>query len=102
MRGAAVSVMGNIAEGYGRNAIGDYIRYCEIARGSLAELGSYIEFSQERQLINSADVVKFLDLYNQNWNSLGALIRSLKKQKLDGNWDRSYTSIREDSETYNS
>jgi four helix bundle protein len=48
MRGAAVSVMGNIAEGYGRNAIGDYIRYCEIARGSLAELGSYIEFSQER------------------------------------------------------
>jgi hypothetical protein len=27
MRGAAVFVLGNIAEGYGRNAIGDYIRY---------------------------------------------------------------------------
>lgn len=46
MRGAAVSVFGNIAEGYGRSAIGDYIRFCEIARGSLTELGSYIEFCQ--------------------------------------------------------
>jgi four helix bundle protein len=26
VRGAAVSVFGNIAEGYGRNAIGDYIQ----------------------------------------------------------------------------
>jgi four helix bundle protein len=47
MRGAAVSVFGNIAEGYGWNAIGDYIRFCEIARGSLAEVGSYIEFCNE-------------------------------------------------------
>ena len=46
MRGAAVSVFGNIAEGYGRSAIGDYIRFCEIARGSLTELGSYIEVCQ--------------------------------------------------------
>jgi four helix bundle protein len=42
MRGASVSVFGNIAEGYGRNTLGDYIRFCEIARGSLSELGSYV------------------------------------------------------------
>jgi four helix bundle protein len=100
MRGAAVSVFGNVAEGYGRNAIGDYIRFCEIARGSLAELGGYIEFCQERKMLKSADEKQLLDLYNHTWNTLGALIRSLKEKKLDGTWDRSYKAAREAEELY--
>jgi len=100
MRGAAVSVFGNVAEGYGRNAIGDYIRFCEIARGSLAELGSYIEFCQEREMLKSEDEKQLLDLYNHTWNTLGALIRSLKEKKLDGSWDRTYKAAREAGEVY--
>ena len=100
VRGAAVSVFGNIAEGYGRGAIGDYIRFCEIARGSLAETGSYIEFCQERKMLNPAQGTQLLDLYNHAWNTLGALIRSLQKKKLDGSWDRAYQA-QEEEETYN-
>jgi four helix bundle protein len=100
MRGAAVSVFGNIAEGYGRNALGDYIRFCEIARGSLAELGSYIEFCQERKLLKPTDETRLLDLYNQTWNTLGALIRSLQEKKLDNTWDRTYKALKEDQELY--
>jgi four helix bundle protein len=100
MRGAAVSVFGNIAEGYGRNAIGDYIRFCEIARGSLAELGSYIEFCQKQNMLQSQDEAKLLDLYNHAWNTLGALIRSLRKKKLDGSWDRTYQAVKEEQEVY--
>ncbi len=100
MRGAAVSVYGNIAEGYGRNAIGDYIRFCEIARGSLSELGSYIEFCKERKLLKPADEAQLLELYNHTWNTLGALIRSLKEKKLDGSWDRTYKATQEDRELY--
>ena len=100
MRGAAISVFGNIAEGYGRNALGDYIRFCEIGRGSLAELGSYIEFCQARQMLKSSDETQLLDLYNQTWNTLGALIRSLQNKKLDDSWDRTYTTIKEDQELY--
>lgn len=99
MRGAAVSVFGNIAEGYGRGAIGDYIRFCEIARGSLSEVGSYIEFCRGKKLLKPEQVSPILSLYNHAWNTLGALIRSLREKQLDGTWDRTYR-IEEESEPY--
>jgi four helix bundle protein len=43
MLGSKSSVKANIAEGYCRNALRDYIRFCGIARGSLGELGSQIQ-----------------------------------------------------------
>lgn len=101
MRGAAVSVFGNIAEGYGRNALGDYIRFCEIARGSLSELGSYIEFCQERQILKPTIERELLDLYNHTWNTLGALIRSLREKKMDdGSWHQTYRALDEEHEPY--
>jgi four helix bundle protein len=101
MRGAAISVYGNIAEGYGRNTLGDYIRFCEIARGSLSELGSYVEFCQERRVLKSADERQLLDLYNHTWNTLGALIRSLREKKMDnGSWHQTYRSLEEEHGLY--
>jgi four helix bundle protein len=101
IRGAATSVFGNIAEGYGRNAIGDYIRFCEIARGSLAETGSYMEFCQEREMLKPDEERRLCDLYNQTWNTLGALIRSLRKKRSDGSWDKSYQPIKDEEAAYN-
>jgi four helix bundle protein len=100
MRGAAVSVFGNIAEEYGRNAIGDYVRFCEIARGSLAEVGSYVEFCQERRMFTDQASAELQSKYNHCWNTLGALIRSLRQKKLDGSWDRGQ-ALRENEDSYN-
>jgi four helix bundle protein len=42
MREAAVSIPGNIAEGYGRSHRGDYLHHLSIARGSLMELDTHL------------------------------------------------------------
>jgi len=45
MRGAAVSVAANIAEGYERNSDKDFVRFLFIAKGSLGELRTHLEIA---------------------------------------------------------
>ena len=97
MKEASVSTYANIAEGYGRSTASDYARFCEVARGSLAELGSYLEFCRERNLLAVSDAQPAYELYNYTWNTLGALIRSLSQKNAEGTWER---ALREETVPY--
>lgn len=90
MRGAAISVFGNIAEGYTQGAIGSYIRHCEISRGSLGELISHVHFCEQGGLFTSEDRERVNPLCNEVQRMLGSLIISLQKKRRAGDWDRSY------------
>jgi len=88
MRGAAISVTGNIAEGYARGALGDYIRFCEIARGSLAELGTYIQDCERWSLVTGDELENIVSLYGETSYLLNQLLRSLYKKRPEGTWER--------------
>jgi four helix bundle protein len=47
LRRSVQSIPANIAEGYGRFYYQDNIRFCYIARGSLEEMRSHLEFARE-------------------------------------------------------
>jgi four helix bundle protein len=89
MLGSASSTKANIAEGYCRNSLGDYIRFCEIARGSLGELGSQIQDCERWDLLNKDEAQKLTHLFGDTSYFLENLIKSLRAKRKDGTWDRS-------------
>ncbi|MDW8326925.1 MAG: four helix bundle protein [Anaerolineales bacterium] len=87
MLGASASVHGNIAEGYCRNRLGSYVNSCEIARGELGELISYIHQCEQEGLIAGEAAGRINLLCNNLWPALGGLIATLDKKLRSGEWD---------------
>ena len=93
---SAVSVAANIAEGYNRGSIREYLQFLNIARGSLAEVEYYVLFSQDAGLLSSEAVKELSILVDDTGNLLLGLIRSLQAE--DGG--RRTRLIREESPPY--
>jgi four helix bundle protein len=59
---AAVSILGNIAEGSGRTSSADFSRFVEIAYGSLMETVSHLSIARRRKFVSDE---AFEDTYQQ-------------------------------------
>lgn len=77
---AAASVPANIAEGKGRVHTGDYLRQLAIARGSLAEVDTFIELAAR---LGFCDVTKGRELWDEI-QQIGRMLNSLINKIREG------------------
>lgn len=83
---SAQSISANIAEGYSRRSIHEYIQHVYVALGSLSEtLTRAIGFKAANQI--SQEQFQELDtLHYEVENNLWRLLESLEKKRDDGSW----------------
>lgn len=86
---AAFSVSANIAEGYGRSSLGDYVRFLEIAGGSLNEVENALHFMERNGVCPDTALTNAKALRWKTGNLLFGLARSLRlKLKNHEDWQR--------------
>ncbi len=79
MRRAAVSVPSNIVEGCARESQGEYLRFLEIAFGSLRELHYQFNLARRLDYTDDSVVPECNSKMAEAEKVLGALLRSMRK-----------------------
>ena len=85
-RDAAQSVSANIAEGYGRRSLPEYLQFLYIAKGSLAETLTRAIGLQNVKLISNDDFEDLNKLHYEVENKLLRLIESLENKRRTNEW----------------
>ena len=79
IRRSCVSIPSNIAEGYGRNSTNDYVRFLQIASGSLYELQTQLEICLNLDYLSKQ---RFEEIYEQS-REIERMLSSLIKKVGD-------------------
>nr|BFF38318.1 four helix bundle protein [Tenacibaculum mesophilum] len=81
MRRSAVSVPSNISEGFGRQSLGDFIRFLNIEIASLFELQTQLEISSNLAYISKESFDRLYEESREIERMLSSLIRKLKEKR---------------------
>ncbi len=80
IRKAAVSIPSNIAEGSSRKSTAEFIRFCNIAYGSLAETETQIMIAERLEFVGGEAVAAVLNSTDELAKMLSGLIRALAEK----------------------
>ena len=94
IRRAAISVMSNIAEGFGAGTDADFLRFLGYARRSVSETQSQLYAALDQSYISSEKFDEIYSKANMTERQINALIGYLARSK-------SQKLVREDNERYN-
>jgi four helix bundle protein len=79
---SAVSIPANIAEGHGREHLGDYIHHLSVANGSLMELETHLLIASRLSFVEANDLQPVLTITRELGRMLAGLISKLKARAL--------------------
>lgn len=83
---SADSVHRNIAEGYARRSIREYLNFLNIALGSLAESVSGLHAYRNARQLTVSDFEKLNTLAYKLENGLLKLVEALERKQMNGDW----------------
>ena len=74
---SAVSIPSNIAEGYGRKSTKDYIRFLQIAMGSIFEIQTQLEISKNLEFMSESSFSKLYENSREIERMLSSMINKI-------------------------
>jgi four helix bundle protein len=87
---AAHSISRNIAEGYCRRSLKEYLNHLNIALGSCGEFHSCYESCRQAAQVTAEEYEELDQLHYRVENELLKLIESLQRKQKDGQWEDSF------------
>jgi four helix bundle protein len=80
LKRAATSVPANIAEGFGRRSTKDFLRYLEIAGGSLEETRYFLRLSKDLNYLKDEEFKVLREMCDETGRLLGGLSQALRRR----------------------
>ena len=77
---AAVSIPANIAEGHGRDHLGDYLHHLSVANGSLMELETHLLIANKLRYLKETDLEPVLSRTAEVGRMLAGLTKALRRK----------------------
>lgn len=77
---AAVSIAANIAEGHARDSTKEFLRHLSIARGSLAELETFLLLAEELGYCTHDEIARIFNKCQEEGRMLNGLQTKLKRK----------------------
>ena len=84
---AAHSISRNIAEGYCRRSLKEYLNHLNFALGSCGEFHSSYESFKQAEQITEEEYKELDQVHYKLENELLSLIRSLQQKQKEGQWE---------------